>query len=152
MILTEDLIQLTKNERQQHLDLKEECLERGDNSTNHKGVLAQYLDTDIPKGYRVLLCHACNNDKCSNPKHLYWGSPKDNAEDAIIHGSRSNFYEAVLKKHGVDGLAKINAKRAENMNAALKQAGYAHLKRPKTEEHKRKIAESLRRRHNLSKD
>lgn len=152
MILTEDLIALSKTERQQHLALGEPCVERGGNSTNHKGVLAQYLDTDIPKGYRVLLCHACNNGKCSNPKHLYWGSPKDNTEDAIIQGTRSNFFEARLKKHGADEVAKMNTASASKMNAALKQTGYAHLKRPKSEEHKRKIAESLRRRREISKD
>ena len=54
------------NERKTHLRLGEPCCERGGNSTNHKGVLAEYLDTTIPKG-RILLCHACNNPNCSNP-------------------------------------------------------------------------------------
>lgn len=76
-----------KSFRQKHLNLEESCLERGGNSTNHKGVLAQYLNTTIPYGTRYLLCHACNNSKCSNPKHLYWGSPKENVEDAIISGT-----------------------------------------------------------------
>ena len=88
MINAELLIESTdKQHRQSHLDLTESCVERGGNSTNHKGVLAQYLDTTIPYGNRYLLCHACNNGKCSNPKHLYWGSPKENVEDAIKNGT-----------------------------------------------------------------
>lgn len=76
-----------KATRQKHIDLSENCIERGGNSTNHKGVLAQFLETTIPYGNKILLCHACNNAKCSNPKHLYWGSPKENVEDAIIAGT-----------------------------------------------------------------
>ncbi len=88
MINAELLIESTdKQHRQSHLDLTESCIERGGNSTNHKGVLAQYLNTTIPYGGKYLLCHACNNGKCSNPKHLYWGSPKENVEDAIKNGT-----------------------------------------------------------------
>ena len=88
MINAELLIESTdKQHRQSHLDLTESCIERGGNSTNHKGVLAQYLNTTIPYGRKYLLCHACNNEKCSNPKHLYWGSPKENVEDAIKNGN-----------------------------------------------------------------
>ena len=91
MINAEFLIESTdKQHRQSHLDLNESCIERGGNSTNHKGVLAQYLNTTIPYGVKYLLCHACGNGKCSNPKHLYWGSSKENVEDAIQHGT---FYD-----------------------------------------------------------
>lgn len=76
-----------KPERQKHLNLEEPCLERGGNSTIHKGVLAQFLETTIPHGTKVLLCHACNNGKCSNPKHLYWGTSKENVEDSIRAGT-----------------------------------------------------------------
>ena len=88
MINAELLIESTdKLHRQSHLDLNEFCIERGGNSTNHKGVLAQYLNTTIPYGVKYLLCHACGNGNCSNPKHLYWGSPKENVEDAIKNGN-----------------------------------------------------------------
>ena len=77
MIDINEFITRPREERRSHLDLTESCCERGGNSTNHKGVLAQYLNTTIPSG-RILLCHGCNNDKCSNPKHLYWGTDYDN--------------------------------------------------------------------------
>ncbi len=28
-------------------------------------------------------CHTCNNKNCVNPEHLYWGTRKDNARDAV---------------------------------------------------------------------
>lgn len=87
MILTSELIKESKEHRQSHLVLSEPCLERGGISTNHKGILAEFLCTDIP--YRMpLLLHACNNDKCSNPRHLYWGTYEENVKDAIEAGTR----------------------------------------------------------------
>ena len=45
MIELNEYMKLSKEERQAHLNLDEDCLERGGNSTSHRGVLAQFLDT-----------------------------------------------------------------------------------------------------------
>jgi len=92
MIIVETWIkESSKEERQSHLDLTEPCIERGGCSTNHKGVLAQYLNTTIPHGreHKIHLCHACHNGECSNPKHLYWGTPSENELDSISNGKQS---------------------------------------------------------------
>lgn len=76
-----DYINLPLVERQAHLDLSEECHERGAISYELRGLLAYYLDTNVPRGSIAYCCHACNNENCANPKHLYWGTVKENVAD-----------------------------------------------------------------------
>jgi len=133
-----EFISESREVRQQHLCLDEECCERGGNSTNHKGVLAQYLETTIPSG-RILLCHACNNPKCSNPRHLYWGTDKENI--ILDNPKWKSVWVRSVDKYGEEEARKINGR-------GNKAAGGAAGKgRPKSEEHKRKIAEAIRKKH-----
>ena len=131
----------SRDVRREHLDLNDECIERGGNSTNHKGILAQFLDTTIPAG-RILLCHACNNPKCSNLKHLYWGSDYDNHIDAKEHGIWKNPWENLVGKYGLEKARQIQGQKQQS------KAGKANKGKPKSEEHKRKISESLKRKNN----
>lgn len=135
MIIVEEFINLPREDRRKHLDLTESCCERGGNSTNHKGVLAQYLNTTIPSG-RILLCHACNNSKCSNPKHLYWGTDHDNIIiDGKEFGTHMSPWHRRVEKYGLDK-ARAMQVRVGNTN------GTGNKGKPKSEEHKRKIAEA----------
>lgn len=143
MIEVKLFISLPKEARQTHLALNEQCLERGGNSTNHKGVLAQFMNSTIPSG-RILLCHACNNWKCSNPKHLYWGTDKENIDDAIKHGSHKSIWERTVEKHG-----EVEARKLQKAHSNTAIAGKGNAGKPKSEEHKRKIAESLRARKSM---
>lgn len=137
-----EFINRSREERRNHLDLEEPCCERGGNSTNHKGVLAQYLDTTIPSG-RILLCHACHNDKCSNPKHLYWGTDKENITiDSKENGTWKSAWERSVEKYGLEEAKKRNARG--NKSAG----GKANKGKPKSEEHKKKIAEAIKRKYN----
>ena len=130
-----EFINRSREERRKHLDLGEPCCERGGNSTNHKGVLSQYLDTTIPSG-RILLCHACNNSKCSNPKHLYWGTDHDNTIiDGKEFGTHKNPFERCVEKYGYEKACSMNSKvMVGNTN------GSGNKGKPKSEEHKAKIA------------
>ena len=141
MIKLEEYIKLTKSERQKHLDLTSKCIERGGNSTNHRGVLAQFLDTDIP-GHKIVLAHGCNNQKCSNPKHLYWATHYENTvEDGTKFNTWKNPWERTVEKYGLEEAIKRNSR-------GDKSAGGKALKgKPKSEEHKRKIAEAIRKKY-----
>lgn len=137
-----EFIKESREVRRAHLQLDEPCCERGGNSTNHKGVLAQYLDTTIPSG-RILLCHACNNEKCSNPKHLYWGTDKENI--TVDNTEWKNVWERSVEKYGLEEAKRRNSERD---HAA---AGRGNKGNPKSEEHKKKIAEAIKRKYNSSK-
>lgn len=137
MIDITEFIARSREERRAHLNLEELCCERGGNSTNHKGVLAQYLDTTIPSG-RILLCHACNNSRCSNPKHLYWGTDYDNIIiDGTNFGTHKNPFERRVEKYGLE--------KARAMNSRVGNAyGAGNKGKVKSEEHKAKIAEAIK--------
>lgn len=139
----EEYILLTQEERQTHLRLEESCIERGGFSTYCKGLMAHILDTSIPSGKKIHVCHACHNAKCSNPNHLYWGTPRENQLDAISQGKPISPYHAVLAKHGVEVANAMNRRTSES----ARRAGKGNIGTKKSEEHKRKIAESVRRKH-----
>lgn len=44
---------------------------------------------EIPKGLWVL--HKCNNPSCTNPEHLYAGTPKQNIEDRARAGNNTGW-------------------------------------------------------------
>ena len=137
MIYVHTIISNPIESRQEHLALNEKCLERGGNSTNHKGILAQFLDTDIPSG-RILLCHACHNGHCSNPRHLYWGTDKDNFMDALSNGRSKSFWEASVRKYGYEEARKMCA-RGNKSNG-----GKAGKGKKLSDTTKRKISNSLK--------
>ena len=131
-----EYIQRTQEARQEHLDLEQECLLRGGNSTNHRGVLAQYLNTPI-YARPVDLCHGCHNGECSNPKHLYWGTRKENIQDAKDNGTWVSVWESMINKYGYEEACLMNKR---NSNPA--KGGAGNKGKLKTEEHKRKISET----------
>lgn len=134
MKLIESYIKLPKEERQAHLKLNEPCFDRGGNSENYRGLLAHLLDTTIPKGQQIHLCHACHNSKCGNPYHLYWGTSKENTADRLANGGKT-IWQKMVDKYGYEGACAINAKdRKGNTN------GSGNKGKLKTEEHKKNIS------------
>ena len=141
MLLIEEYIQQSKQNRQSHLRLTEPCIERGGPqkgglSSYCKGLMAHLLDTSIPTGHKIHICHACNNEKCSNPAHLYWGTAQENATDRMNNGDKTIF-EKMVEKYGYIEACAMNSKgKHGNKN------GTGNKGKPKSEEHKRKIAEA----------
>jgi len=129
----EEYITLSKADRQQHLKLDEACIERGAGSYYFKGLLAHLLDTTVPTGHKIHLCHACHNGQCGNPNHLYWGTAQENRQDQVTNGGKT-IWERTVEKHGLEEAYKMQTKG--NKSAG----GKANKGKPKSEEHKRKIA------------
>ena len=125
MILIEDYLLLSKDERQKHLRLDDPCIERGGPSKGGlssycKGLMAHQLDTTIPVGHKIHVCHACNNEKCSNPNHLYWGTAKENRLDQIANGTDKSIWQRTVDKYGLETARRLNSHRSIGNNNAGK--------------------------------
>lgn len=136
MILIEEYIVLPSLDRKKHLDLGSPCIERGgpENgglSSYCKGLMAHLLDTSIPSGHKIHICHACNNAKCSNPQHLYWGTAQENSQDRMANGGKT-IWECMVEKYGYDEACRMNSKGDKSAG------GKANAGRPKSEEQKKK--------------
>lgn len=140
-----EYIRLPQSERQNHLRLDEPCIERGGSSFYFKGLLAHVLDTTIPSGPKIHLCHACHNGACGNPNHLYWGTSQENRMDYITNGGL-NIWQRMVEKYGLEEARAMQSRKAVNASRKGKPG------KPKSEEHKKKIAESVKRRYNLKKN
>ena len=107
MVRIEDYIDQPLEKRKAHIKLSESCIERGGvkqySSVMCRGLLASYLDTTIPYKQKIFACHACNNCECSNINHLYWGTPRENINDAIACGTQDKLSvrQRTIAKHGL---------------------------------------------------
>ena len=145
----ENYILLSRESRRSHLRLEDPCIIRGGSSFEMRGLLAHILNTTIPTNSKrkILVCHACHNGECSNPYHLYWGTHYDNKLDFISNGGCLSPYHLNVEKHGVD-YAKSKNRRSHK---SASTSGKGNKGKPKTDEHKRRISESIKKHHQLRK-
>lgn len=106
-----EYMQLSREVRRSHLRLDESCIEIGGLSQFYRGLLAHHLKTTIG-GRSVYVCHACNNPKCSNPNHLYWGSPSDNVIDQREAGTWKSGYHRLIDKYGEEKVKQMLSERS----------------------------------------
>lgn len=141
MVDIEEYMKKPLLERQMHIRLDEPCIERGlsnpsNTSTHCKGLLAHIFDTTIPKSRDIQVCHACNNEMCASPGHLYWGSLKENRRDRVNAGNDSSVWEYTVRKHGLEKAREMNA-RGDKASG-----GRANVGKAKSPEHRAKISAS----------
>jgi hypothetical protein len=118
-----EYIKKDQNERLSHIDLSENCIEIGGyDSREYRGLLAHYLKTTIPTKKKIYLCHKCHNHNCSNVKHMYWGTPKENVNDAIENGTHLSIYERTIKKYGKKEAKRMNKKASKKGGKAKKKS------------------------------
>lgn len=64
---------------------------------------AHYYMAEVVHGPRPSksheVCHSCGNASCVNPRHLYWGTRKDNVRDAVSHGTAFRFPKVTGEAH-----------------------------------------------------
>lgn len=51
-----------------------------------------YLKTGVWPESRMFACHTCDNKKCVNPDHLFWGTGLENQLDCLAKGRRPKPY------------------------------------------------------------
>lgn len=128
MIKLTDYIKLDLKDRKSHIDLTSDCLERGGNSTNHRGVLAQYLNTWV-SGKGVVLAHACNNGNCSNPNHLYWATYRENIVlDGTKFSTWKSTWERLVEKYGYEEACAMNSRANKSKGKEFSEEHKANLK------------------------
>lgn len=99
-------------DRKSHLNLSSGCIEIGGGSQQFRGLLAHFLKTTISTERIAILCHACNNPKCSNVYHLYWGTYSENLQDSYTAG-RKSIQQHLEERYSKEDVRKIKSDAAK---------------------------------------
>ena len=72
----------------------------------------------VPKGKHV--CHRCDNPICTNPDHLWVGTPKENNDDKIAKG-RDNWVRPPHKVGAANGASKLTEDKVKEIKILLEK-------------------------------
>lgn len=67
---------------------------------------------------KILVCHKCDNKRCGNPEHLFLGTHKDNAQDALKKNRLAD------TKGEANGRAQITEETAKEIKFWIEQGIY----------------------------
>jgi hypothetical protein len=116
-----EYIKKSRDERREHLVLSEDCIIIGGyDSREYRGLLAHHLKTTIPTKLKVVLCHGCNRQGCSNPRHLYWGTYSDNLRDAQECGKQRIGKPRRPVQTSIDSISKKSQEKIEYLRTVDK--------------------------------
>ena len=68
----------------------------------------------LPPADKIYGLHHCDNRRCCNPRHLYWGDASDNAQDA----ARRFRSTALTKEEALSVIARYNAGETDRQRLA----------------------------------
>lgn len=86
----------------------------------HRVALWLHSGQDCPE---MSVCHTCDNGKCCNPAHLYWGTHRQNMQDKIARG-RANGLKGVKNPR-----AKLDPQKVREIRRLAKELTTTELAR-----------------------
>ena len=99
--------QESRSYRMSHVDLNTPCIINDTLYNNrapshvYRKALAEFTNTNLPTGNDYHACHACNDGRCVNAEHLYWGTPKENEDDLLTYLSSLQTSGKIITKRDV---------------------------------------------------
>jgi len=76
---------------------------------------------EIPKG--MCVCHFCDNQWCSNPKHLFFGTQQDNIADKLSKNRQAKGEQQGLSKLTEEQIAEIRSRANESYRTLCQEFG-----------------------------
>lgn len=67
-------------------------------------------------GEGLCACHRCNNPMCVNPDHIYWGTAKENMNDARVSGRMAVGFRLPQTKYSPADIQRMRALAAGGMS------------------------------------